>query len=146
MTDRAVRLAIVLAGMAVGGTLVAIALKLSYQFTGQGDPDEVASDALIKGTAISPPLTLLVLVVVAILLVRSDRGVSRKVGLIGLALIGLVVTIGSLGELPGVDAFEGAERVLVVVWDVVGAIVAAALAFFSVRAFAELSRPPAASG
>jgi hypothetical protein len=136
VTDRSITLASALIFMGMIGTLVALSLDLPYQFTGSGRAEDIAGDAIVKGTAISPPITLLVAAIVATALAARD-GTLRRVGLIGLVVVGAIVAVGSLGELPGSDAFEGGERIFVVLWDVAGAILAIALAYTSARALSD---------
>ena len=79
------------------GAAVAIAAQWPAQFGGSGDPDDVAAEALTRGTALSPPLAPVIVFVVA--LVMSLRaGLLGKVGTVLLMLVTVVFIIGGLGE------------------------------------------------
>lgn len=61
-----------LVAYAVVGTAVGIVARLPYQFGGVGDAARVSDDFLSKGTAVSPPIVALV-----ILIVRSRSHYGR---------------------------------------------------------------------
>lgn len=79
------------------GAVVAVVQGWPAQFGGGGNPDDVAGEALTKGTALSPPLAPVVLFVVGLALsVRA--GTAGVVGAVLLMLTSLVFVIGGLGE------------------------------------------------
>ena len=81
-------------------TAIAVAERWPAQFGGKGDPAKIATQWISKGTALSPPLFLLVGMVVALMLVTFAR--RRSLAQAGSALAGLVGAtgiIGALGEL-----------------------------------------------
>ena len=87
---------LVLAVAAIG-TSIAIQQGLPAEFGGRGDPDNVAGEFITRGTAMSPPLTtLLVLVGAVALCLRRD--LLAKLGLVGIIVLGVLFTIGGLAE------------------------------------------------
>lgn len=90
-------LCVLLLALTVVGTVVAIGAEWPAQFGGRGDPNDVPSEFLTRGTALSPPLAPMILFAVGTaLLVRRDRwGV---VGLVLTTLLSAVFVIGSVGE------------------------------------------------
>jgi len=63
-------------------TIFAILNKLPYEFGGTGNPETVAVDSISHGTAISPPLTALV-IFAALTALPFRRGWLGIVGLVG---------------------------------------------------------------
>jgi hypothetical protein len=80
------------------GTWVAFNHNLTANFGGFLNGQNVIRDFLtLNGTALSPPLPLMLLqLVFTLLTVRST--LHRRAGVIGLTAIGAVYTIGQLGE------------------------------------------------
>lgn len=77
---------------------VGILYRWPYQFGGPGDPDRVASDFLVNGTAVSIPVVpVLILLLLFRFLVRSRNGWGTLAA-VGLCILGVLVTIASLGE------------------------------------------------
>src|SRR5687767_3887945 len=74
-----VKLALALLAFAVVGTAIGIVARLPYQFSGVGDAARVSEDFLSKGTAVSPPIVALVILIVAIA-VALQRGLVGRVG------------------------------------------------------------------
>jgi len=89
--------ALFLLGVMVVSTIVAIINKLPYEVGGTGDPNTVAADFITRGTAISPPLLiLLVLLLCAGLTLRRDW--IATVGVVGIILIGVLALVAGLQE------------------------------------------------
>ena len=78
-------------------TVFAILNKLPYEFGGTGSPDTVAADSLTHGTAISPPITVLILLAVLAIL-TSRRGWIGTVAIIGVILLAILFLVAGLGE------------------------------------------------
>ncbi len=78
-------------------TIFAIVNKLPYEFGGTGNPETVAVDSINHGTAISPPLTTLVIfaVLTALTLRQNWLGV---VGLVGNLLLAILFLVAGLAE------------------------------------------------
>lgn len=82
----------------VVGAILAIQQRMAYGFGGQGDPNRVAYDFLFgNGTAESPPVVFLALIVLAGLL-AAVRGRASVIGCVAIAVLSVVSTIGLFGE------------------------------------------------
>jgi hypothetical protein len=97
---RSVKVALGVITFAVAGTAIGIAAGLPYQFGGVGDPARVSEDFIGKGTAVSPPLVALAILLVAMALAARD-GVVGRVGSGVLALLAAVFFVATLGEVFG---------------------------------------------
>jgi hypothetical protein len=80
-------------------TIVAVIERWPAQLGGGADPSKIASQWVTRGTALSPPLFILVAMALAPLLLMVGRRIAvvRAAGVIA-ALAGAVGTVGSLGE------------------------------------------------
>jgi len=79
------------------GAIVSVVAGWPGQFGGPGNPDNVAGEFLSRGTVFSPPLYLMVALVVFILIAPSRRWWGT-LGAVGLCLLAVVTLVGSLGE------------------------------------------------
>jgi hypothetical protein len=111
-----------LVAFALLGTALGVVASLPYQFGGVGDPARVAEDFVAKGTAVSPPLVALVILVVA-MVIAAQRGLVGRLGSGALALLALVFLVATIGEIVGAGAFTGAAQILVVAWNLIGAAI-----------------------
>lgn len=120
------------------GAVVSIAAEWPAQFGGEGDPDEVASEFLSRGTALAPPLAPLVLFAVFTALTMR-RDVWGAVGIVGVMLLSLLFIVGSLGE-----AFAGptpdVPRAALITSGVVGAFLSLVVLFAAIATFRERKR------
>lgn len=87
---------LLLALMVIGGA-VSIAAGWPAQLGGGGDPNNVAGEALTRGTAFSPPLVPL-LVFVVTLAVSLRHGVVGVIATVLLILVSVALIVGGLGE------------------------------------------------
>lgn len=126
------KLAIALVVFAVIGTAVGVVGSLPYQFGGIGDPGRVSEDFVAKGTAISPPLVALVVLVIASA-IAAQRGLIGRVGSGLLAILAGVFIVATLGEIVGARVFSGATQALVVTWNLIGSAIILGMLAFSVR-------------
>jgi len=78
-------------------TIFAILNKLPYEFGGTGNPETVAVDSISHGTAISPPLTALV-IFAALTALTFRRGWLGIVGLVGDMLLTVLFLVAGLAE------------------------------------------------
>lgn len=117
---------------AVAGTAIGIAAALPYQFGGVGDPARVSEEFIGKGTAVSPPVVALAILIVA-MAIAVRGGVVGRVGSGLLALLAAVFFVATLGELVGAGAFSGLTQAFVVAWSLIGAAIIAAMGVFAVR-------------
>jgi hypothetical protein len=109
---------------ASAGTALAIREYLPARFGGILSGNDVVRDFLSVGTALSPPLVLLVSQIVLTVCVLR-RGAVGMVGVIGLTVLGACYTIGQFGEPILVQSFTPAT------FDTVRAVVLAANILFS---------------
>ena len=82
-TRRLVSVAVLIFVVWVVGTVVTIVAGWAAQFGGPGNPNDVAGEFLSRGTALSPPLSVMAALVVFALLAGSRRwwGTLGVVGL-----------------------------------------------------------------
>ena len=92
-----VRLCLLGTVLLLAATLLAIVAGWPAQFGGAGDPDAVAAEFLIRGTALSPPAVPLALFAGAALLSRR-RGAAGVAATAVVMLLGIVFVVGGLGE------------------------------------------------
>jgi hypothetical protein len=104
------------------GTALAIREYLPARFGGILSGDDVVKDFLTFGTALSPPLVLLVSQLTLTVCVLN-RGTVGMVGVIGLTVLGACYTIGQFGEPILIQSFNSATfdlvRVLVLVANII---------------------------
>ena len=79
------------------GAVVSIAERWPHQFGGHGDPDQMVTDFIATGTALAPPLPIIVvLAVVAATMGRVDRwGFVATAAVLPLAIL---MIVGAAGE------------------------------------------------
>jgi hypothetical protein len=78
-------------------TIVGVAAEWPTQFGDPGDPEDVETEWIARGTAVSAPLgPMVVLLVGALLAQRLDRW--ALVGIALTAIVAVVMLIGALGE------------------------------------------------
>jgi len=79
-------------------TFVAVWRGWPAEFSGLGDPDRVGDEWLSRGTLLSPPLTALVAHVAFTLLALVERRPTLLIAGFGLAVVGALYTVASVGE------------------------------------------------
>jgi uncharacterized membrane protein len=115
----------------VVGAAVAVAMGWPAQFGGGGDPDNVAGEALTRGTALSPPAAPVVVFLIALALaVRPGR--AGKVGTVLLALVAIVFIIGGLGEAFAAPTPD-VPRAALIVSGILASVLGAGVAVSAVR-------------
>lgn len=128
-------LCILLLALMVVGTVVAIVAQWPAQFGGRGDPNDVPSEFLTRGTALSPPLVPLILFAVGTaLLVRRDSW--AVVGMVLNILLSVAFIIGSVGEAaaaPSPDVPTGA----LMITGIAGGVLSLAVLVLGIRALAK---------
>jgi hypothetical protein len=127
-----VKLAVALIAYAMVGTVIGVAARLPYQFGGVGDPARIAEDFVARGTAVSPPLVALMILVVAII-IAAQRGRVGRIGSSLLAVLAAIFLVPTLGEMLGAGAFSGVAQVFVIGWSLIGAAMIAAICVSGVR-------------
>jgi hypothetical protein len=124
-----VKLALALLAFAVVGTAIGVVARLPYQFGGVGDAARVSEDFLSKGTAVSPPIVALVILVLGIV-VALRPGLMGRLGSGLLALLAGVFFVATVGEIIGAGAFTGPTQVFVIAWNLLGAALIAGMFAF----------------
>jgi hypothetical protein len=127
-----VKLALALIVYAAVGTAIGIAARLPFQFGGIGDPARVSEDFISKGTAVSPPVVALVILIVAVA-VALQGGLVGRFGSGMLALLAGVFFVATLGEVFGSGAFSGPTQLFVILWNLFGGALIAAMFVFGGR-------------
>ena len=107
------------------GTVVCIVAGWPAQFGGPGNPNEVAGEFLGRGTALSPPLSVMVALVVFALLAPSRRWWGA-LGAVGLCLLAVATFIGSMGE-AFAPSTPDVPRAVLVLSGVLGLVLCSAL-------------------
>lgn len=125
----------VIVGLSAVGSVVSILARWPHQFGGHGNRDHMLSDFLRSGTALAPPLVVLVLFAIASLLIRR-LDLWGTVACVVVLAISVLMIVGSLGE-----AFAGTTRdvprvvqVFSGVWGTVAGVLLAVLCIRSIRA------------
>jgi hypothetical protein len=127
-----VKLAVALIAYAIVGTVIGVAARLPYQFGGVGDPARVTEDFVARGTAVSPPVVALVVLVLA-MIIAAQRGLVGRIGSALLAVLTAIFLVPTVGEVLGAGAFSGVAQVFVIGWSLIGAGMLAAICVFGVR-------------
>jgi hypothetical protein len=114
-------------------TVVAVIARWPAQFGGAGDPAKITTEWITKGTALSPPLFLLLAMALTVALVGfGRRGLVVRLGAVVAVLTGAFGVVGTLGELltPAADVPSAVRYASLiglafsVAWVVAGAIFA----------------------
>lgn len=84
--------------VAIAGTIVGWMQQWPAQFGGAGVPGQVGSELFGKGTVLSPPLFMVIAMLVGMGLARLRWSISRRVGHCVAGVIGAISVVGSLGE------------------------------------------------
>lgn len=96
-TRRLVSVSVLLFVVWVVGTILSVVAGWPAQFGGPGNPNNVAGEFFSRGTALSPPLSVMVALVVFTLLASSRRWWGT-IGVVGLCLLAVATFVGSMGE------------------------------------------------
>jgi hypothetical protein len=83
--------------LTVAAAAVSLVARWPYQFGGHGSRDHMLSDFLQSGTALAPPLVVLIIFGLSALLVRR-RDAWGSAGCALVALLAVLMAAGSLGE------------------------------------------------
>ncbi len=82
----------------IAAAMLAIQERWPAAFGMTPDPDHVARDAVIVGTAISAPVAPLVALIAFILLAQARARSARIVGYLGTIVVALLFVVGTVGE------------------------------------------------
>ena len=89
---------LVVLGIIILEAIVSLIARWPYQFNGPGAPDSVWPDFINNGTALAPPLVLIVVLALLTLGVHLSAWVQSLSGIL-LAVLALVMIVGAAGEL-----------------------------------------------
>ena len=121
------------AGMLTVAAALAVLLRWPAQFGSPGRPEDVVLDAVTRGTALSPPLPLVLGFVGALwLATRRHRGYG--IGCVVLVLLSAVFLVGGLGEAMA-PATPDVPRVALVTSGVVSVVLAGTVVVTAVQRF-----------
>ena len=129
-TRRLVSFAVLIFVVWVVGTVVSVVAGWPAQFGGPGNPNNVAGEFLSRGTALSPPLSVMVALVVFVLLARSRRWWGT-LGVVGLCLLAVATFVGAMGE-AFAPATPDVPRAVLVLSGVLGVVLCPPLLFFGI--------------
>jgi hypothetical protein len=93
-------------------TAICVALRWPAQFGGAGDPDNVAAEMWLRGTAIGAPVVLTI-VLAAATLAAARPGRVGTVGTILIVVISLLIIVGGSGETFGAPSPDVPTAVLI---------------------------------
>jgi hypothetical protein len=114
----------------VVGTVVSVVAGWPAQFGGPGNPNNVAGEFLSRGTVLSPPLFVMVALVVFVLLARRRRWWGT-LGVVGLCLLAVATFVGAMGE-AFAPATPDVPRAVLVLSGVLGVLLCPPLLFFGI--------------
>jgi hypothetical protein len=93
-------------------TVICVVLRWPAQFGGAGDPDNVAAEMWLRGTAIGAPVVLTIVLALAAL-AAARPGRIGTAGTIVVALMSLLIIIGGSGEAFGAPSPDVPTAVLI---------------------------------
>jgi hypothetical protein len=93
-------------------TVICAALGWPAQFGGAGDPDNVATEMWLRGTAIGAPVVLTIILAVATF-AASRPGRVGTAGTIVIVIISLLIIVGGSGEAFGAPSPDVPTAVLI---------------------------------
>ncbi|HWU57267.1 MAG TPA: hypothetical protein VN045_01010 [Microbacteriaceae bacterium] len=85
-------------GVIILEAVVSLIARWPYQFNGPGSPDSVWQDFISNGTALAPPLVLIVVLALITWGVHRSGTIQIVAGIL-LAVLALVMIVGAAGEL-----------------------------------------------
>ncbi|MEH1124074.1 hypothetical protein [Micromonospora sp. CPCC 206061] len=112
LRSRFVQLNVAVIAFHITTTVICVALRWPAQFGGAGDPDDVAGEMWLRGTAIGAPVVLTI--VLALATVAASRpGRIGSAGTIAIVLISLLIIVGGSGEAFGIPSPDVPTAVLI---------------------------------
>ena len=96
-------------------TALAIANRVAYRFGGQGDPDRILDDVVLKGTGLSAPIVFLIVFALLFALTWLPRP-WRAIPLAIIAIFGVVGLIAGIGEIDGGLPRAGLSPFITAIW------------------------------
>ncbi|GAA4463856.1 hypothetical protein [Phytohabitans houttuyneae] len=123
-------------------TVICVAARWPAQFGGAGDPDNVAGEMWLRGTAIGAPVVLTVALALATL-AAARPGRIGTAGTIAIVILSLMIIVGGSGEAFGAPSPDVPTAVLIFsgVVNVVLSLVTLYLAYQLLRASRAVTAP-----
>jgi hypothetical protein len=112
LRHRFIQLNVAVVAFHIVTTAICVALRWPAQFGGAGDPDNVAMEMWLRGTAIGAPVVLTIILAVATLAAARPGRVGTA-GTIVIVLISLLIIVGGSGEAFGVPSPDVPTAVLI---------------------------------
>ena len=137
-TRRLVSFAALIFVVWVVSTVVSIVAGWPAQFGAPANPSDVAGEFLRRGTAPSPPLSIMVALVGIVFLARSRRWWGT-LGVVGLCLLAVVTFVGAMGE-AFAPSTPDVPRAVLVLSGVLGVLLCPALLFFGIAELIDRAR------
>ena len=137
-TRRLLSVSVLLFVVWVVGTILSVVAGWPAQSGGPGNPNNVAGEFLSRGTALSPPLSVMVALVVFTLLASSRRWWGT-LGVVGPCLLAAVTFVGAMGE-AFAPATPDVPRAVLVLSGVLGVVLCPLLLFFGIAELRDRAR------
>jgi hypothetical protein len=112
LRNRFIQLNVAIVAFHVVTTVICVAMRWPAQFGGAGDPDNVAAEMWLRGTAIGAPVVLTI-VLAAATLAAAKPGWVGTAGTILIVLISLLIIVGGSGEAFGAPSPDVPTTVLI---------------------------------
>jgi hypothetical protein len=93
-------------------TVLCVLMRWPAQFGGAGDPDNVASEMLLRGTAIGAPVLLTVVLALGAL-AAARPGRAGTAGVVVVVVMSLLIIVGGSGETFGIPSPDVPTAVLI---------------------------------
>jgi hypothetical protein len=110
--SRFVQLNVAVIAFHIATTVICVALRWPAQFGGAGDPDNVAGEMWLRGTAIGAPVVLTIVLALATL-AAAKAGRVGSAGTIAIVLMSLLIIVGGSGEAFGIPSPDVPTAVLI---------------------------------
>jgi hypothetical protein len=112
LRSRFVQLNVAVIAFHLATTVICVALRWPAQFGGAGDPDNVAAEMWLRGTAIGAPVVLTIVLALATL-AAARPGRVGSAGTIVIVLLSLLIIVGGSGETFGIPSPDVPTAVLI---------------------------------
>jgi hypothetical protein len=112
LRKRFIQLNVAIVAFHIVTTVICVALGWPAQFGGAGDPENVAGEMWLRGTAIGAPVVLTI-VLAAATLAAARPGRVGTAGTISIVVVSLLIIIGGSGEAFGAPSPDVPTTVLI---------------------------------
>ncbi|HEX6686851.1 MAG TPA: hypothetical protein VF062_29060 [Candidatus Limnocylindrales bacterium] len=109
---RLVQLSIAVVTFHIVTTALCVLMRWPAQFGGAGDPDNVAGEMWLRGTAIGAPVVLTIVLALATLAAWRP-GRAGGVGIVVIVVVSLLIIVGGSGEAFGAPSPDVPTTVLI---------------------------------